>query len=84
MPGIYRKLHKKACNSIPHFICDHRTRIVYLFGYIPHNEKVIRAQRFKVLQDVDTKIENSVALLDNLLTAYEPPTGKEEPVKFDS
>jgi hypothetical protein len=62
--------------------------LIYLFGYIPHNEKVIRAQRFKVLQEVDktvhTKIENSVALLDNLLTAYEPRTGKEEPVKFDS
>ena len=62
--------------------------LIYLFGYIPHNEKVIRVQRFKVLQDVDktihAKIENSVALLDNLLTAYEPPTGKEEPVKFDS
>src|SRR5437762_3080597 len=62
--------------------------LIYLFGYIPHNEKIIREQRFKVLQDIDknvhAKIENSVALLDNLLTAYEPRRGKEEPAKFDS
>jgi len=51
--------------------------LAYLFIYIPHNEKIIQEQRFRVLQNIDEnihrKIENSVALLNNLLKAYEEP-----------
>src|SRR5436853_1300004 len=50
---------------------------IYLFIYIPRNEKIIREQRFRVLQIIDEnvheKINNSVILLKNLLTAYERP-----------
>src|SRR6266496_2281810 len=61
---------------------------VYLFIHLPHNEKIIREQRFHVLQDIDksvhAKIENSVALLDNLLIAYEQSPPRNENKKFDS
>ncbi|MBC7886711.1 MAG: hypothetical protein H7Z13_02400 [Ferruginibacter sp.] len=47
---------------------------VYFFIYLPHNEKRIQEQHFNALQDIDrnihTKIENSIALLKNLLTDY--------------
>ena len=47
----------------------------YLFIYLPNNEKNIQAQRFRALQNVDRnlhdKIENSVALLNNLLSEFE-------------
>ncbi|MEP7142305.1 MAG: cache domain-containing protein [Ferruginibacter sp.] len=46
----------------------------YFFIYLPHNEKRIQEQRFSALQNIDrnihTKIENSNALLNNLLTSY--------------
>src|SRR6185369_4152408 len=62
--------------------------IIYLFIYLPHNEKIIREQRFHVLQEIDksvhAKIDNSVALLDNLLTAFERYPRRSENVKFDS
>jgi hypothetical protein len=54
---------------------------IYLFIYIPRHEKMIREQRFRVLQIIDenvhSKIRNSVALLNNLLTAYERPVAIE-------
>ena len=47
---------------------------IYFFIYLPRNEKIIREQRFHALQDIDenvhAKIDNSVVLLKNLLTAY--------------
>jgi hypothetical protein len=46
----------------------------YFFVYVPANEKDIQAQRFRALQNVDKnvheKIENSVALINNLLENY--------------
>ena len=48
---------------------------LYFFIYLPNNEKRIQEQRFNALQHIDrnihTKIENSTALLNNLLTAYQ-------------
>jgi hypothetical protein len=54
----------------------------YFFIYIPQNEKTIQEQRFRALQNIDknvhAKIENSVALLNNLLTDYqENKTGRD-------
>ncbi|PZF74140.1 PDC sensor domain-containing protein [Taibaiella soli] len=46
----------------------------YFFFYLPANESHIQKQNFRVLQNVDKniheKIDNSVALINNLLTAY--------------
>src|SRR5690349_10734156 len=46
----------------------------YFFIYLPNNEKRIQEQHFRALQNIDrnihTKIDNSVALLRNLLNAY--------------
>ncbi|MEO6550101.1 MAG: carboxypeptidase-like regulatory domain-containing protein [Ferruginibacter sp.] len=46
----------------------------YFFIYLPQNERRISEQRFKALQNIDlnihTKIENSIALLNNVLTNY--------------
>lgn len=46
----------------------------YIFIYLPDNEKEIRRQAFRTLQNLDKnvheKIENSTALLNNLLSAY--------------
>lgn len=59
---------------------------IYVFIYIPRNEKIIREQRFRVLQNIDKnvheKISNSVILLKNLLTAYEEPSQLEENRNF--
>jgi len=47
----------------------------YFFIYLPNNERRIQEQRFSALRNIDrnihTKIENSIALLNNLLTAYQ-------------
>lgn len=47
----------------------------YFFIYIPSNEKIIQEQRFRALQNIDrnihAKIDNSMALLNNLLTDYQ-------------
>ncbi|MCW3093230.1 MAG: hypothetical protein JWP81_4299 [Ferruginibacter sp.] len=47
---------------------------IYFFIYLPQNERRIREQRFKALQNIDlnihTKIENSIALLNNVLSNY--------------
>lgn len=47
----------------------------YFFIYLPGNEKRIQEQRFRALRNIDrnihTKIENSIALLNNLLNAYQ-------------
>ena len=47
----------------------------YFFIYMPQNERRIQEQRFSALQNVDlnihTKIENSISLLNNLLTEYQ-------------
>ncbi|MXV49819.1 hypothetical protein GS399_02470 [Pedobacter sp. HMF7647] len=46
----------------------------YFFIYLPGNELTIQKQRFRTLQNVDvnihSKIDNNVALLNNLLSAY--------------
>jgi len=46
----------------------------YFFFYLPNNESRIQKQNFRVLQNVDKniheKIDNSVALINNLLSAY--------------
>ena len=59
---------------------------IYLFIYIPRNEKIIREQRFSVLQNIDKnvheKINNSVILLKNLLIAYEQSSLLKENSKF--
>ena len=62
---------------------------IYLFIYLPQNEKIIREQRFHVLQDIDknihAKIDNSVSLMKNLLAAYEPGRDKrKENEKFST
>jgi hypothetical protein len=53
----------------------------YFFMYVPANEKNIQEQRFKALQHVDKniheKIENSVALLKNLLRSYSNPQNQQ-------
>jgi len=47
---------------------------VYFFIYLPSNEKDLQAQRFRVLQNIDSnivaKVDNSTTLLKNLLSAY--------------
>jgi hypothetical protein len=47
---------------------------VYFFIYLPHNEKTLREQHFRTLKTIDenihSKVENSVALLNNLIRAY--------------
>ncbi len=47
----------------------------YFFIYLPFNEKRIEEQRFNALQKIDqnihAKIENSVSLLNNLLSNYQ-------------
>jgi len=47
----------------------------YFFIYLPNNEKILQAQRFRALQNIDrnihAKIENSVALLNNLLSDFQ-------------
>src|SRR5215210_1444964 len=44
---------------------------IYFFIYVPQNEKDLQQQRFRTLQNIDknihAKIENSVALMSNLL-----------------
>ncbi len=46
----------------------------YLYVYIPSNERRIRAQGFRAMQNIDrniqAKIQNSVSLLGNILSAY--------------
>ena len=47
----------------------------YFFIYLPRNERRIQEQRFSALRSIDrnihTKVENSIALLNNLLNAYQ-------------
>jgi hypothetical protein len=73
-------VHKETCYCFNNHAgyCSHG---VYLFIYLPpQNEKIIREQRFHVLQDIDknihAKIDNSVSLMKNLLAAYEPGRDK--------
>ncbi|HEX8277123.1 MAG TPA: hypothetical protein VF540_00450, partial [Segetibacter sp.] len=46
----------------------------YFFVYLPNNEKRVEEQRFRTLQNIDRnihqKIDNSISLLNNLLTSY--------------
>lgn len=46
----------------------------YFFIYLPANERNLKAQRFRVLENIDVniqaKISNSTALLENLLRGY--------------
>lgn len=48
---------------------------LYFFIYLPGNEKQIQEHRFSALQNIDrnihTKIENSIGLLNNLLSSYD-------------
>jgi len=50
---------------------------VYFYFYLPHNEKTIRSQHFRTLKTIDenihAKVENSMALLNNLIRAYNNP-----------
>ncbi|MEO6720524.1 MAG: hypothetical protein ABIN67_09155 [Ferruginibacter sp.] len=47
---------------------------VYFFIYIPQNERTLQAQRFRALQNIDqnvhAKIDNSVGLLNIIITPY--------------
>lgn len=48
---------------------------IYFFMYIPNNQRNLEEQRFRCLQNIENnihaKIDNSVALLNNLLITYE-------------
>lgn len=48
---------------------------IYFFMYIPNNQRNLEEQRFRCLQNIETnihaKIDNSVALLNNLLITWE-------------
>ncbi|HEX8278508.1 MAG TPA: cache domain-containing protein, partial [Segetibacter sp.] len=48
---------------------------LYFFIYLPQNEKRVQEQRFRSLQTIDNnihaKIDNSIALMNNLLSAYQ-------------
>ncbi len=54
---------------------------VYFFIYLPYNEKRIEEQRFNALQNIDrnihSKIENSISLLNNLLSNYQSANEEE-------
>ena len=58
---------------------------IYSFIYVPNNEKNLQEQRFRTLQNIDEnihkKIENSVALMSNLLTAYVKDNSHEQEIK---
>jgi hypothetical protein len=58
---------------------------IYSFIYVPNNEKNLQEQRFRTLQNIDEnlhkKIDNSVALMSNLLTAYVRDDASREYVK---
>lgn len=60
----------------------------YFFVYLPNNENQIREQRFSALQNIDrnihTKIENSIGLLNNLLTGYQnaDAEGRQKLIKY--
>jgi len=49
---------------------------IYFFVYLPHNEKTLQEQHFRALKTIDenihSKVENSVALLNNLIRSYNP------------
>lgn len=48
--------------------------VIYFFIYVPNNQEELESQRFRCLQNIETniqaKIDNSVLLLNQLLTAY--------------
>ena len=48
---------------------------IYFFMYIPNNQRNLEEQRFRCLQNIETnihaKIDNSVALLNNLLVTWQ-------------
>ncbi|RYG20995.1 MAG: hypothetical protein EOO07_03780, partial [Chitinophagaceae bacterium] len=48
---------------------------IYFFMYIPNNQRNLEEQRFRCLQNIETnihaKIDNSVALLNNLLITWQ-------------
>jgi len=60
----------------------------YFFIYLPHNEGRIQGQHFSALQNIDrnihTKIENSIGLLNNLLSGYQnaDEEGKRRLIKY--
>ncbi len=60
----------------------------YFFVYLPNNERRIQEQRFSALQNIDrnihAKIENSIALLNNLITNYQnaDEAGREKLKKY--
>lgn len=60
---------------------------IYFFIYIPNNEKGVQQQRFRALQNVDrnihSKIENSVALINNILTNYKNGDAGEKQATLD-
>lgn len=57
----------------------------YFYLYVPQNEKLVQEQRFRSLQNTDknihSKIDNSIALMKNLLRAYHG-AGKEDIEKY--
>lgn len=52
----------------------------YFYMYVPQNEKAVQEQRFRSLQNIDknihSKIDNSIALMHNLLVAYKTSNRK--------
>ncbi|MDN3658035.1 cache domain-containing protein [Ferruginibacter paludis] len=52
----------------------------YFYLYVPQNEKGVQEQRFRSLQNIDknihAKIDNSIALMHNLLVAYKDSIAK--------
>ena len=55
---------------------------LYFFIYIPDNEKAVQQQRFRALQNVDrnihSKLENSAALLNNIVNKFQYGTGDDK------
>lgn len=56
----------------------------YFFIYVPANEKIVQGQRFRSLQNIDrnihTKIDNSLAMLDQLIPAYHGEPGNKDTI----
>ena len=54
----------------------------YFFMYVPANEKTVQERRFRCLQNISdnihSKLDNSVSLLNNMLTSHIRPSGRDD------
>lgn len=68
-------INRRQSATITTFLVVLALGACYFFFYLPNNEKRLQKQSFRSLQNIDrnvhAKIENSVALLNNLLNAYQ-------------